>query len=58
MGADGMDLREVGDLARVRPLLRLFETLKSTRNDERFAPFDVATKPMRGGFVEARSQGR
>jgi hypothetical protein len=44
-------------LERDIPTTRFFDTLKSEHNDGRETVWRCV-KPMRGGFVEARSQGR
>jgi hypothetical protein len=45
---------EGGSLERDKPILGFFDTLESGHNNRISS---VVGKPMRGGFVEARSQG-
>jgi hypothetical protein len=50
--------RRSAALARGQPIHRFFDTLKSTHSIGWFPPSTAVTKPMREGFVEARSQDR
>jgi len=53
---EDMNLMEGGGSRKRQATLRFFDTLKSEHGDG-FRP-SVVNKPMRGGSVEARSQGR